>query len=1113
MAERGAGAGEPFRDGAHWEEVRNVRAFVLWEEAGKPDGADFGGEAAAQLEEALHAGLGAGLIEERVRAGLVPFDPRAVPRPALHPEEAEEPSTPAPASASAPAPAPAAVGEGEGAALDPGLGGARAGWQGGDVVFMQSNDHARDRRGRWDAAGVASAAGRALVEGDREAGSWRKKLGVVDELLRDDRSTDSLAMAAIYLQWISSGAIPCVEDGGHHRPCRHAELSASIFRAAEGLLSGGCDPPQLLAVRSIHPKLPAFKAEFTASVPLTRIRDIAHRSDIPHELKQEIKHTIQNKLHRNAGPEDLVATEAMLERILRDGPQRDGGHGAYPEDFVREFTTFHRELKEFFNATSVEERLEELRQHVGGPANAAIDAFFRSKGAQDRADPASQLAALADLTALRKLLVAELAGAPFDAAADTNDVARRQLLRLSEIGLEDFGFVVLSSAINALEAQGPGFWPAAVAAASAAVEHVGLSGWEPAECAAILRDLALLAGGLGDAVDEGTGLQLMAVLERTRRVAEGYTDAVLDLYPERSVQLGEALGVEPHVIQTFSEAEIRANVVFQATKLCSLMLKALRAAMGHDAWDCIVAGSAAGVLLPVDRIAPGAVPAEYADRDVVLLVKGATGDEEASAAGANIRGVVLCHELPHLSHLGVRARQEGVVFATCTDPALLAPLRGLQGQAVDFTAGPAGVACVPSGASAPARAGGEAAAKDSPVTLPPSKKPVPAPEPPAAAAAPTGAEEGDPIVEGTVFERYEKDPANPFRGLPVPRAAELPATPADAAPLGAAASGCGVVGLEEATAETCGAKAATCGHLASLSALSEGDSAFKTPGGVCLPFGSMEACVEAAGLGERLSDLLAASEHLDGEALEACCADLRALVGALQVAPAVLAEVGELFAANGRVIVRSSANVEDLEGMSGAGLYDSICNVDAADPADLGRAVTEVWASLYTRRAVLSRRAAGVAQRAATMGVLVQELLAPETSFVLMTMHPMTLNKQKLYAELAPGLGETLASGTQGTPWRMEVDKISEDVKTLALANFSEGLRFDPHGGFGGRIERFPVDYSQQPLSTDPAARDAAGKRLVRVGTFLEAALGVAQDIEGGFVDGEVYIVQSRPQA
>ena len=38
-------------------------------------------------------------------------------------------------------------------------------------------------------------------------------------------------------------------------------------------------------IRKIHPCLPSFKSEFTASVPLTRIRDIAHRNDIPHDLK------------------------------------------------------------------------------------------------------------------------------------------------------------------------------------------------------------------------------------------------------------------------------------------------------------------------------------------------------------------------------------------------------------------------------------------------------------------------------------------------------------------------------------------------------------------------------------------------------------------------------------------------------------------------------------------------------------------------------------------------------------------------------------------------------------------------------------------------------------
>lgn len=45
------------------------------------------------------------------------------------------------------------------------------------------------------------------------------------------------------------------------------------------------DVQEILVVRKVHPCLPSFKAEFTASVPLTRIRDIAHRNDIPHDLK------------------------------------------------------------------------------------------------------------------------------------------------------------------------------------------------------------------------------------------------------------------------------------------------------------------------------------------------------------------------------------------------------------------------------------------------------------------------------------------------------------------------------------------------------------------------------------------------------------------------------------------------------------------------------------------------------------------------------------------------------------------------------------------------------------------------------------------------------------
>ena len=66
---------------------------------------------------------------------------------------------------------------------------------------------------------------------------------------------------------------------------------------------------------------------------------------------------------------------------------------------------------------------------------------------------------------------------------------------------------------------------------------------------------------------------------------------------------------------------------------------------------CGLAGEAHGRLVAVDRIEAGALPEGSSD-PVILLVKEASGDEEVGAAGANLKGVILSHSLPHLSHLG-----------------------------------------------------------------------------------------------------------------------------------------------------------------------------------------------------------------------------------------------------------------------------------------------------------------------------------------------------------------------------------------------------------------------------------------------------------------------------
>jgi phosphoglucan,water dikinase len=101
--------------------------------------------------------------------------------------------------------------------------------------------------------------------------------------------------------------------------------------------------------------LPSFADSFTVSVPLTRIRDIAHRGDIPQDLKSEIKNRLQNKLHRSADPGDLRTCEQIIARVR---------NGNYSGEFKEQLEIFYEELKEFFNATGLDKRLEQVQKGV-----------------------------------------------------------------------------------------------------------------------------------------------------------------------------------------------------------------------------------------------------------------------------------------------------------------------------------------------------------------------------------------------------------------------------------------------------------------------------------------------------------------------------------------------------------------------------------------------------------------------------------------------------------------------------------------------------------------------------------------------------------------------------
>ena len=135
--------------------------------------------------------------------------------------------------------------------------------------------------------------------------------------------------------------------------------------------------------------------------------------------------------------------------------------------------------------------------------------------------------------------------------------------------------------------------------------------------------------------------------------------------------------------------------------------------------------------------------------------------------------------------------------------------------------------------------------------------------------------------------------------------------------------------------------------------------------------------------------------------------------------------------------VRSSSTLEDLDKMAGAGLFDSILNVQLNDKEQFKKAILDVWLSLYNQRAVISRKQNKISTCIGHMAVLVQQMIDSEYSFIIHSTNPINDDKNQVYIELACGQGETLASANQsGTPYRAIYDKKTKAAEVVAFSNY-----------------------------------------------------------------------------
>lgn len=188
---------------------------------------------------------------------------------------------------------------------------------------------------------------RDLVTLNAEKGTWKQKLEVVAQLLSTYKTfegfhTEGLAILAAYLYFVNSHQIKCAENGTHFRPNHHANIAYEVYQTLDKELT---TEDNSFIIRSLKQNLvrfyvcsnftiqPSFADQFTVTVPLTRIRDIAHRNDIPSDLKSEIKNRLQNKLHRSADPGDLKTCEEIMNKIRRYIFLNQNYSGNYSGDF------------------------------------------------------------------------------------------------------------------------------------------------------------------------------------------------------------------------------------------------------------------------------------------------------------------------------------------------------------------------------------------------------------------------------------------------------------------------------------------------------------------------------------------------------------------------------------------------------------------------------------------------------------------------------------------------------------------------------------------------------------------------------------------------------------
>jgi pyruvate,water dikinase len=203
-----------------------------------------------------------------------------------------------------------------------------------------------------------------------------------------------------------------------------------------------------------------------------------------------------------------------------------------------------------------------------------------------------------------------------------------------------------------------------------------------------------------------------------------------------------------------------------------------------------------------------------------------------------------------------------------------------------------------------------------------------------------------------------------------------------------------------------------------------------------------------------------------------------------------------LLAQGGRLVVRSSANLEDSPTASFAGMLETVAGVESAQGAL--DAVRRCWISAFRPRVARYLHEKGYESGDVQVAVVLQRQIEAQRSGLVFSRDPANRYASGAVVEAILGFGEDLVSG-EITPERFAYAAESGNVTVTRKVG---------SGVLGGPNTPRNVEFD---CAGKPRLTDAEVAVLAEWAKRAESTFGAPQDIEWAYDDEGFWLLQSRP--